>query len=126
MNRRYVIKLFWPLIIILSALVAGLVNFVFPGAVGRPIIVLWFLSVCPGMALIRFLQLKEPIAEWTLAIALSFAIDATVAGIQVYSGLWYPEGTLGILIGFCLVIALIQIVQLRAYIYKVFFNLFDS
>lgn len=107
------------MVIILSALVAGLVNFVFPSVVGRPIIVLWFLSVCPGMSLIRFLQLKEPIAEWTLAIALSFTIDAAVAGIQMYSGFWYPESTLGILIGLCLVSSLIQIMQLRVHSTKV-------
>ena len=112
--------MFWPLVIILSALGAGLVNFVFPDVVGRPIVVMWFLSVCPGMTLIRFLQLKDPIAEWTLAIALSFAIDATVAGIQMYSGLWYPKGTLGILIGFCLLSVLIQIVQLRIHKHKSF------
>jgi len=106
-------SLLWPAIIILSALAAGLVNFVIPGAMGRPIIVMWFLFVCPGMAVVRFFQLREPIAEWTLAIALSLAIDAMVAGIQLYAGLWSPAATLGIMIGFCLVGATVQIAQLK-------------
>ena len=66
----------WPIILMLSALAAGLVNVVFTDIAGRPLIVFWFLFICPGMVLVRFLRLKEPVAEWTLAIALSFAIDA--------------------------------------------------
>src|SRR6266446_10380045 len=92
----------WPAIITVSALAAGLVNFVIPEVAGRPIIVMWFLFVCPGMVLVRFLRLSEPVAEWTLAIALSLAIDAIVAGMQMYAGLWSPAVTLAILIGFCL------------------------
>ena len=68
MKRR---ALLWPAVILLSALAAGLVNFVIPGAVGRPIIVMWFLFVCPGMVLVRFFRLSEAVSEWTLAIALS-------------------------------------------------------
>jgi len=105
--------LLWPAVIILSALVAGLVNFVIPGAAGQPIIVMWFLFVCPGMVLVRFFRLSEPVSEWTLAIALSLAIDAIVAGIQMYAGLWSPQATLAILIGFCLVGAIAQIAQLE-------------
>jgi hypothetical protein len=105
--------LLWPAVIILSALAAGFVNFVIPGAAGQPIIVMWFLFVCPGMVLVRFLRLSEPVSEWTLAIALSLAIDAIVAGIQMYAGLWSPPATLAILIGFCLVGAIAQIAQLE-------------
>lgn len=103
----------WPAVIIVSALAAGLVNFVIPDATGRPIIVMWFLFVCPGMVLIRFFRLDEPVAEWTLAIALSLAIDAIVAGIQMYAGRWFPAGTLGILIGLCLIGAIIQMGKLK-------------
>jgi hypothetical protein len=106
------LKLVWPVVIIFSALAASLVNFVFPDLVGRPIVVMWFLCVCPGMMLIRFFQLKEPVTEWTLAIALSLAIDAAVAGIQVYSGHWSPPITLVIIIGICIIGVLTQIIQI--------------
>src|SRR5437773_4431266 len=112
-RRRYVLKLVWPVVIILSALAASLVNFVFPDLVGRPIVVMWFLCVCPGMMLIRFFQLKEPITEWTLAIALSLAIDAAVAGIQVYSGHWSPPITLVIIMGICIIGVLVQIIRIN-------------
>jgi len=102
----------WPTIIIFSALAASLVNFVFTGIAIRPIIVFWFLFICPGMTVIRFLRLKEPAVEWTLAIALSFAIDAIVAGIQLYAGKWSPTATLGILIGFCFIGSAIQLAKM--------------
>lgn len=105
-------SLLWPMVILLSALAAGLVNFVFPNMVGRPLIVMWFLFVCPGMMLIRFFHLKEPVTEWTLAVALSFAIDGAIAGIQVYSGHWSPSAGLGIIMGICAIGALTQIIYI--------------
>jgi len=104
----------WPAILILSAIVAGVVTFVFPDIAVRPIVVMWFLFVCPGMVVIRFLHLKEPVVEWTLALALSFSIDAIVAGIQLYAGMWSPSATLIILMSLCLGGAIVQIAMLRS------------
>jgi hypothetical protein len=89
----------WPAIIILSTVAAALVTFVITDTVVRPFIVLWFLFVCPGMALVRFFRLDDLVVEWILALALSFAVDAIVAGILLYSGRWSPAGTLEILMG---------------------------
>lgn len=105
-------SLLWPTIIILSALAAGLVNFGFTSTIIRPIVVFWFLFICPGMMVVRFLHLKEPVVEWTLAIALSFAIEAILAAIQLYSGRWSPVGTLTILIVFSYVGATIQLAKI--------------
>jgi hypothetical protein len=105
-------NLLWPIIIILSAGAAGLVNFVFPDMALRPVIVFWFLFICPGMVLVRFLRLKEPVVEWTLAVALSFAIDAILAAIQLYAGRWSPAGTLSILMILCLCGAIVQLATL--------------
>ncbi len=103
-------NLLWPTIIIFSAVAAGLVYFVFTDTIVRPALVFWFLFVCPGMMVVRFLHLKELVVEWTLALALSFAIDALVAGIQLYAGKWSPTGTLSILIGLSLGGAIVQLV----------------
>lgn len=99
----------WPAVIIVSVSAVGLVNFVFTSIALRPVIMLWFLFVCPGMVLVRFLHLKEPVVEWTLAIALSFAVEALMAGIQLYAGKWSPTTTLAILMGICLVGTITQI-----------------
>lgn len=104
----------WPLIIILSVLATGLVRFIFPDLVGRPLIVLWFLAVCPGMMLVRFFKFKDIVTEWTLAIALSFAIDTFVACIFLYSGRWSPAGILVILLGLCFVGSFVQLMQQSA------------
>jgi hypothetical protein len=56
----------------------------------RALVVLSFLFLCPGMAFVRLLRLKDTWAEWTLAIALSLAIDALVAIFILYVGLWSP------------------------------------
>jgi len=61
------------------------------------------------MALVRFFRLEELVVEWILALALSFAIDAIVAGILLYAGRWSPTGTLGILMGISLGGAILQI-----------------
>jgi len=100
------------MIIILSALAAGLVSFVFPDVIGRPIILAWFLFVCPGMMLIRFFQLKEPTIEWTLAIAMSLVIDVAITSIQMYSDNWSPPITLAIIITICIIGVFVQIIQI--------------
>ena len=99
----------WPVTIIYSSIAAGLVTVVFPGTMLRPALIMWFLFICPGMAVARFFQFNETVMEWTLAIALSFAIDAFVAGILLYAGWWSPLRILGILIVLCNYGALMQL-----------------
>jgi predicted nucleotidyltransferase len=99
----------WPAIIILSTIAAGLIAFVITDTAVRPIIILWFLFVCPGMALVGFFHLEELAVKWILALALSFAVDAIVAGILLYTGRWSPTGTLEILMGISLGGAVLQI-----------------
>ena len=103
----------WPTIIILSAGAASLVTFVMPASPMRPIVVMWFLFICPGIAPVRLLRLNEPVVEWTLAIALSFAMDAIVAGIQLYVGRWSPTLTLEIVIALSLAGVIIQLTTMH-------------
>lgn len=105
-------KWFWSVVIPLSVIATGLANFIFPNLVIRPFIMIWFLCVCPGMVFIRFFRLKEPAIEWTLAIALSFVIDAAVGSIQLYSGNWSPSTTLLIIMGICIVGVILQSLQI--------------
>lgn len=100
----------WPAAIVLSTIAAGLVTFVSPGTILRPALLMWFLFVCPGMTVVRFFRLSETVMEWTLAIALSFAIDAFIAGILLYAGWWSPPRILGTLIVFCDIGVLMQLV----------------
>lgn len=101
--------LIWPIIIFLSTIAAGLVTFVITDTTVRPFVIMWFLFVCPGMAFVGFLRVEEPIVEWVLALALSFTIDASVAAILLYAGRWSPTAILQIVMGICIVGALLQI-----------------
>src|SRR5579883_2884865 len=49
----------WPVILIFSKAAAALVTFVMPTAAVTPLIVIWFLLVCPGLALVRAFHLGE-------------------------------------------------------------------
>ena len=103
----------WPVIIIFSAGAAALFTFVVPGSAARPIVDLWFLFVCPGMAVARLLRLNNAAAEWMLAIALSFALDAFIAGILLYVNRWSPTATLVILLDFSLLGVIAQVIMAR-------------
>ena len=100
----------YPTMIILSIVAASLVTFVFSDTVVHPVLIMWFLFVCPGMTVVRFLQLNEVVIEWLLALALSIAIDAFIAGILLYAGWWSPIHIFIVLISFCLIGAMVQFV----------------
>ncbi len=98
----------WPVVIILTALAAGLLTITNTANPVRIAVDMWFLLVCPGMMLVRFLNLREPLIEWTLAVALSVVVDALVASAMLYTGRWSPTGAFAILLGFTVVGALVQ------------------
>lgn len=95
-------SILWPLVIVASAIGAGLAMAGDTGPPVRPVIAFWFLLICPGMAVVRLLRVGERAAEVTLAVALSIAIDTLVAEALVLTGLWSPERALFVLIVFCL------------------------
>ena len=109
------LALAWPVTIILSTAAAGLVYFVFTDVAIRPLLVMWFLFICPGMAVIRLLHLREVAVEWTLALVLSFTLDAIIAGIQLYAQVWSPSATFAILIVICLGGSIAQIATEHLY-----------
>lgn len=78
----------WPMILLLSTLAVCLAAFLDWQSPLRLIIALWFMVVCPGMALVRVFGLRLPVSSWTLAIAFSLAIDSTVGIALLYSGNW--------------------------------------
>lgn len=103
----------WPAIIVVSALGAAVLTLADIASPVRPVIALWFLCVCPGMAFVRLLRLEEGLTELTLAIALSLAMNVIVAVVTLYTGLWSPQWGLVVLIGLSLLGVVLQIVTLR-------------
>ena len=100
----------WPLTIMVSAGAAAVCTYVLPGSVIRPFVDMWFLFVCPGMALVRLFRLNNTMAEWMLALALSFALDGIVAGLLLYANHWSPTTALFILLNVSLLAAMAQVI----------------
>ena len=105
MNR----SIWWPIIISISALVLVIVTFT--GAPFRPVAAFWFLLICPGMAFVRLLHIEEWLMEFTLAIALSIAINTFVSEIMVFARIWSPKAGLVALICISMLGATCQIIE---------------
>jgi uncharacterized membrane protein len=92
----------WPAIIMVSAIGTGtlVIADILPPI--RHLLSLWFLLVCPGMAYVRLLPIRDSLTQWTLAVALSLAMDTVVAAFMLYTGNWSPDWGLVALIAICL------------------------
>lgn len=62
------------------------------GATVRAVVVFFFLLACPGLALVPLLRLESVWTELTFALAVSFVLDALVAGVMVEARLWSVTG----------------------------------
>jgi uncharacterized membrane protein len=63
----------------------------------RAPLVLVFTLVGPGAALTPLLELADPLAEFSLAVGVSLALDVVIALVMLYAHAWTPEGALAIL-----------------------------
>jgi hypothetical protein len=78
----------WPSAIVITVAALAVATVASPGEPVTVALTLWFLLICPGMALVGTLGLRDPWVRVTAAVALSIAIDVAVAGTLVYSGAW--------------------------------------
>jgi hypothetical protein len=90
----------WPAVIIGSAIAAAVFAFAVPESPVRPFVVVWFVLVCPGMALVRMLRLADPLLELATGIALGIALELLVVVLALYSGVWSPRWILAGLVCF--------------------------
>jgi hypothetical protein len=98
----------WPALVAGSALAAAAVALAgAPEAVRVPLVV-GFLLLGPGMAFVPLLGLGDPVAELTVALGLSVALDLCVAMAMLYAGAWSPPATLVVLAAIALAGAAFQ------------------
>ena len=57
-----------------------------------------FVLVCPGLALVGTLRLRDPLFEIVLGVALSISIAGLMATIELFTHTWAPVPTLGLLL----------------------------
>ena len=67
------------------------------GAPLQPLLVGWFLLVCPGMAFVGLVRPPSPLFALTLSIAVSCALAVVVAQALLFAGAWSPVAGLIIL-----------------------------
>ena len=89
----------WPMVLTVSTVATAAVFFTDSPSALRPWLALWFLLVCPGMAVVRIFDLQDSLLEWVLSIALSISLAGIISTIQIYTHTWSPTAGLGILIG---------------------------
>jgi hypothetical protein len=98
-----------PVLILASSALAMLEGVVVTGASPlRTALVIWFLAVCPGLAIVGLLRLQDPWVVAALVPALSFSIDIVVAGALSFAGLWSPAAAILILVAVSVAGALAQ------------------
>ncbi len=104
-------KLRWPILIILSAIIAGIFAWANSGSPLRPILLFLFMMFIPGLAFTRLFNFGSILTEIVLAVALSFGISTVLAEFMVFAHLWSPNAGLGILVVISVIGALLQIVK---------------
>jgi hypothetical protein len=98
-----------PIIVCVSAASAMLVVTTDVPQPLRSVVVFWFLLMCPGLAFVPLLRIKDRLKQWTLVITCSLVIDTLLAGAMLYSGRWAPWWALVILVALCIVGVSLQV-----------------
>jgi hypothetical protein len=67
------------------------------GAPVQPALVMWFVLVCPGMALVGIARPSSLVFAACWSVAISCALAAVVAQAMLFAGMWSPAlGLIGL------------------------------
>ena len=80
----------WAVLAPLSALLAVTSVVAGFGAPLQPLLVGWFLLVCPGMAFVPLLRVGSPLLELALGAAVSIGLGVVVGQVMVFTDMWSP------------------------------------
>ena len=103
-------RIYWPAIIVLSAVLAGVASI---GVLGRFLqffIVSWFIMVIPGMAYIRLIRSLQPLPRWVLAITMSIVFATFISLFMALTRSWHPIRGLMVLIVISVIGAALQLI----------------
>jgi len=88
----------WLVVLIASTMAVAAVTLIGPLDALKAPVMLWFVAICPGMAMIRLVGIQERTAEIMLALGLSIALAGLVPAVFLYLGAWYPALFLTVLV----------------------------
>jgi hypothetical protein len=103
----------WPAVIVASSIAVAICNWLAVGQPMRTIAAFWFFLVCPGLAVVGMIDIRDRLAEAIVAVALSIAIVTGVAMVMVMAEIWSPDAGLAVLIAISLAGAAAQAVLRR-------------
>jgi uncharacterized membrane protein len=93
----------WPLVILASTAAINVFVFGDIQSPARLLIAIWFVCVCPGMALVQLLRLSDNWSRMALGVAVSMALGVVVTTSLLYAGMWSHQVGLIILSSICVV-----------------------
>jgi uncharacterized membrane protein len=91
-------RAWWGPLAVASALSAGALDAADVHSAVRVAVAVWFVLVCPGIAVVRLLRLDDAAAELALGVAVSIALAVAVGATTLYAGHWSPGVTLAVLV----------------------------
>jgi hypothetical protein len=103
-------SLIWPIILVGSTVLVGVLIGTRAQEPYRLAIAFAYLILCPGMALVRLLDLPNRLMEWVLAVAASISIDLVLSEIMVLTHLWSPTAAFFAVGLFCTAGAMVQVI----------------
>lgn len=104
-------RLLWPTASSLWMIGAGIAVVAAPASPLRAVLLLSFLLLGPGLALVRLLRIGDFVMELTLALALGIVLSTLVSGTMAYAGHWVPM--LGLAVLMCITLAANSVEELR-------------
>lgn len=88
----------WTIVCAMATTAVILVMRAVPDGPFRGAVILPFVLLLPGTALVRLLNLGIPLLELTLGIALSLALATLLAMVSLYAKAWSPDAVLTLLV----------------------------
>jgi hypothetical protein len=98
----------WPSLIVASAALACMLYATGQSSTLRAAVTLWFLLVCPGMAVVRYLDLPSWWVEILFAVAVSLVLAEAVTMALMYGGSWSAGRGLVVLSAMAVVLVIVH------------------
>jgi hypothetical protein len=104
---------FWAVTLFISTVAVSIVSIIAAPEIVRAPITLWFLAICPGMAIVRLVRLGKPTVEIMLALALSLSLVGLIPAILLYLKTWSPAWSLTALVAITTIGWVVDVLILR-------------
>ena len=85
------------------AVISAMVHLLPSPAVVRGVVILPFLLVCPGAAIVGHLRLRDVATDIALSVGVSLSLEVVVALAFLYGGHWSSDLVFAVIVAICLI-----------------------